>query len=72
MRVGASISEPLVLSTYGTSQQFSDSKADGKKQKGLSSIFATHEKASGSSDGYATVTVQADGIHILDVSHIAL
>lgn len=61
----SSIGEPFVLSTYATSQRLP--KSAGKKQKTSANVFATHEKASGSSDGYATVTAQADGVHILDV-----
>ncbi|KAF8076806.1 hypothetical protein FPV67DRAFT_1472732 [Lyophyllum atratum] len=68
MPVNASIGEPFVLSTYGTSQQLPKSGAGSKKQRGPANVFATHEKASGSSDGYATVTAQADGIHLLDIS----
>lgn len=66
MRATASISEPFVLSTYGTSHQLPRTVTN-KKTKGPASVFATHETASGSSDGYATITAQADGIHILDV-----
>lgn len=62
----SSIGEPFVLSTYATSQRLPKSSG-GKKQKTSANVFATHEKASGSSDGYATVTAQADGVHILDV-----
>ncbi|KAF5387687.1 hypothetical protein D9615_000759 [Tricholomella constricta] len=68
MRVNASISEPFVLSTYGASQQLPKSGTGSKKQRASASVFATHENVSGSSDGYATVTAQADGIHILDIS----
>ncbi|KAG5648709.1 hypothetical protein DXG03_000056 [Asterophora parasitica] len=68
MRVNASISEPFVLSTYGTSQQLPKTGTESKQNWGLASVFATHEKASGSSDGYAIVTAQADGIHALDIS----
>ncbi|KAF9461998.1 hypothetical protein BDZ94DRAFT_1262189 [Collybia nuda] len=65
----SSIGEPFLLSTYATSQRLQKSAGrKGKKQKLSANVFATHEKASGSSDGYATVTAQADGIHILDIS----
>ncbi|KAG6916469.1 hypothetical protein DXG01_006663 [Tephrocybe rancida] len=62
MRAAASISEPFVLSTYATSSSSS------KKQGGLSNVFATYEKASGSSDGYATIAAHGDGVHVLDIS----
>lgn len=70
MRVNASINEPFLLATYGTPQRLSKSGSGSKKQKPLTNVFATHGKASGSSDGYATVTAQADGIHVLDVRPI--
>ena len=66
MRVNASINEPFVLSTYATSQLLPKKlKAERKKIKSLANIFASH--TTGRSDGYATVTAQADGVHILDV-----
>ncbi|RDB20161.1 hypothetical protein Hypma_012958 [Hypsizygus marmoreus] len=68
MPVNTFINEPFVLSTYGTSTQLSKLASGSKKQRSTASIFASHEKASGSSDGYATITAQADGIHVLDVS----
>ncbi|KAG6856986.1 hypothetical protein H0H87_011080 [Tephrocybe sp. NHM501043] len=68
MRVGASISEPFVLSTYASSKQLPKSGSGGKKQRGLTNVFATHGKASGSSDGYATVAAQGDGVHVVDIS----
>jgi hypothetical protein len=66
MRIGTSINEPFVLSTYAASQRLQKkSKSEGNKLKLPANIFATH--TAGRSDGYATVTVQADGVHVLDV-----
>ncbi|KAG6897610.1 hypothetical protein C0992_013050 [Termitomyces sp. T32_za158] len=65
MRAGAHINEPFVLSTYSASQKLSKSASGSKKQP---SVFATYEKASGSSDGYATIAAHADGVHVLDIS----
>ncbi|KAG5635014.1 hypothetical protein H0H81_012717 [Sphagnurus paluster] len=64
----ASIGEPFVLSTYGTSQKLPRASVTISKKREPASVFATYGKASGSSDGYATVTAQADGVHILDIS----
>ncbi|KAJ7722274.1 hypothetical protein DFH07DRAFT_857014 [Mycena maculata] len=62
----ASIGEPFLLASYGAAQRFQKSKATGKSN---ANVYATHEKiASGSSDGYATVTAQGDGVHVLDLS----
>ncbi|GLB34213.1 hypothetical protein LshimejAT787_0110970 [Lyophyllum shimeji] len=68
MPVSASIGEPFVLSTYGTSQQLAKSGAGSKKKRARADVFASHEKAPGSSDGYATLTAQADGVHVLNIS----
>ncbi|KAG6812938.1 hypothetical protein H0H92_015258 [Tricholoma furcatifolium] len=68
MRVAASIGEPFTLSTYATSQQPIKSGSTSKKKRGNPSVFATYGKASGSSDGCATVTAQAEGVHVLDIS----
>jgi hypothetical protein len=67
MRIGTSISEPFVLSTYAASHRLPrKNKADSNTFKLPADIFATH--VAGRSDGYATMTVQADGVHVLDVS----
>lgn len=67
MRISTSINEPFVLSTHAPSQRITTkSKPDRKKFKPSANIFASHTP--GRSDGYATVTVQADGVHVLDVS----
>ncbi|KAF7359249.1 hypothetical protein MSAN_01267200 [Mycena sanguinolenta] len=62
----ASIGEPFHLAGYGVSQRLQKSKA--RSQRPTANIFATYEKtASGSRDGYVTVTAQGDGVHVLDV-----
>jgi hypothetical protein len=62
----ASIGEPFHLASYGVAQRLQKSKT--KSQRPTASVFATHEKiASGSKDGYVTVTSQGDGVHVLDV-----
>ncbi|KAF4619578.1 hypothetical protein D9613_004793 [Agrocybe pediades] len=61
----STINEPFVLSSY------SSSSSRGKKaQKYTPGVYASayqSQKANGS-DGYVTVAVQADGVHVLDVS----
>ncbi|KAJ7043095.1 hypothetical protein C8F04DRAFT_1073671 [Mycena alexandri] len=64
----ANIGEPFHLASYGVAQRLNKSKA-GKSPRPSANVFATHEKfASGSSDGYVTVTAQGDGVHVLDLS----
>jgi hypothetical protein len=64
----ASIGEPFHLASYGVAQRLQKSKPAAKSQRLAANVFATHEKiASGSSDGYVTVTAQGDGVHVLDV-----
>ena len=63
MRITTSINEPFVISTYAASYRLP--KKSNSEGKSPANIFATH--AAGRSDGYATVTVQADGVHVLDV-----
>ncbi|KAJ7771604.1 hypothetical protein B0H16DRAFT_1364249 [Mycena metata] len=64
----ANIGEPFHLASYGVTQRLNKSKA-GKSSRPSANVFATHEKfASGSSDGYVTVTAQGDGVHVLDLS----
>ena len=65
MHVNASINEPFVLSTYATSQLLSKKSKAERKKATLANIFASH--VAGRLDGYATVTAQAEGVHILDV-----
>lgn len=60
--MSASISDPFVLSTYDLSDRFAQSE-------GPSHVFVTHQTAVGGREGYAAVTAQRDGIHVLDVRH---
>ncbi|KAJ7702224.1 hypothetical protein B0H17DRAFT_1327195 [Mycena rosella] len=66
----ASIGEPFLLASYAVAQRLKKSKATAKApQRAGASVSATHGKiASGSSDGYVTVTAQGDGVHVLDLS----
>lgn len=68
----ASVGEPFLLANYGVAQRLKKSKAAGKTQPPGANVYATHEKiASGSSDGYVTVTAQGDGVHVLDVCPVS-
>ncbi|KAJ4479070.1 hypothetical protein J3R30DRAFT_3473899 [Lentinula aciculospora] len=61
----ASVGEPFILSSYTTTKKASkSSKSSGK----LPSVFASHHRAGGSSEGHVTVAVQSDGVHVLDLS----
>ncbi|TCD63478.1 hypothetical protein EIP91_005360 [Steccherinum ochraceum] len=60
----ATIGDPFVLSSYSQSKR--NAKAG---PSGLSNVFASNQYASSSSsDGYATVAAQGDGVHVLDLS----
>ncbi|KAL0577449.1 hypothetical protein V5O48_004518 [Marasmius crinis-equi] len=65
MATESSIGEPFTLSSYGIPQRLSKS---GKLPSTSSDLYATHHKASGSSEGYVTVAAQGDGVHVLEVS----
>ncbi|KAJ7090344.1 hypothetical protein B0H15DRAFT_930478 [Mycena belliarum] len=63
----ASVGEPFLLASYAVPQRLQNSRT--AKESPRASIFATHGKtASGSSDGYVTVSAQGDGVHVLDLS----
>ncbi|KAJ7915522.1 hypothetical protein B0H13DRAFT_2454868 [Mycena leptocephala] len=56
----------MYLGEVGSSSKI---QAGRKVSAPAANVFATHEKfASGSSDGYVTVTAQGDGVHVLDLS----
>jgi hypothetical protein len=59
----AAIGEPFLLSNYDTPRR--DSSTASPRQ----SIYVTHEQSSGSKakEGFATVTVHGDGVHVLNV-----
>ncbi|KAJ6582836.1 hypothetical protein B0H10DRAFT_897137 [Mycena sp. CBHHK59/15] len=64
----ASIGEPFLLASYAVTQRLQKSMNTGESER-VANLCATHEKiASGSSDGYVTVTAQGDGVHVLDLS----
>lgn len=58
----STIGDHFVLATYTSSVRGKSSKKHGP------GVFATSYKKSSSSDGYVTVAVQADGVHVIDVS----
>ncbi|KAF7775824.1 hypothetical protein Agabi119p4_4217 [Agaricus bisporus var. burnettii] len=58
MAPGAAINDPFLLSTYSVTKRTSQ----------LSSVYASYQKPSSSSDGFVSVTVQSDGVHVLDVT----
>jgi hypothetical protein len=58
------VNEPFLLASY----QYRHRKHDGKSsKKPLNSVYVSSASSSKLSEGYATVTVQGDGVHILDV-----
>lgn len=54
----AAISDPYHLATYSTHSRGSSSAA----------VYTTFTSVPGADGGWVTVTVQGDGIHIIDVS----
>jgi hypothetical protein len=61
----ATLSEPFLLSTYGLPKRSFNGISE--LNRGPSYIYLSHSKAK-SSDGYATIAAQGDGVHVLDVS----
>lgn len=66
--MSAAINEPFLLSSYGLSKSLP--KGTGELNRGSTYVFSTHGNGLKSVDGYATVTAQGDGVHVLDVSLI--
>ena len=58
--MSATISEPFLLSSYGLSKSITKTATDLDRR--CPYVCATH------GGGYATVTAQGDGLHVLDVS----
>ena len=58
----ASIGEPFLLSSYDSHRRASPTAPSP-------SIYVTHERPNGSKakEGFATVTVHGDGVHVFDV-----
>jgi len=64
----SSIGDPYLLRSYGQPKyNESQSHTSSSPSDPSPCVYVTHGKQSNSEDGYVTVTVQADGIHILDV-----
>ncbi|KAJ7601002.1 hypothetical protein C8J56DRAFT_911837 [Mycena floridula] len=59
----ASIGEPFSLSNYGLAKL-------PKGQEALSPVYASYQTASGSSEGYATIAAQGNGVHVFDISSL--
>ncbi|OCH94292.1 hypothetical protein OBBRIDRAFT_770017 [Obba rivulosa] len=68
--MSASISDPFLLSSYALPSRARQSSAPSTSAGPSRSIFATHShvREGDKSEGYVTVAVQGDGIHVLDVS----
>lgn len=62
----STIGEPFLLSSYGLSKSLP--KGTGDLNRGSSYVTATFADGTKSADGYATITAQGDGVHVLDVS----
>ncbi|KAI0053667.1 hypothetical protein FA95DRAFT_1481422 [Auriscalpium vulgare] len=67
--MAASISEPFALSSYDVSKRFAYGKYAENKP---ASLFVTHDHGGGAKEGYATVAVPGDGVHVLDISDLHL
>jgi len=63
--MSASISDPFLLSSYATPSISSSSISQQRH------VVASQEHAA-ANDGFVTVAVQRDGVHVLDVSVIHL
>lgn len=64
--MAATIGEPFVLSSYGISK--STTKYASELSHSSTHIWSTNGKPSKNSDGQATITVQGNGVHVIDVS----
>lgn len=62
----STIGEPFLLASYGLSKNLP--KCTGDLNRGSSYVTATFADGTKGADGYATVTAQGDGVHVLDVS----
>ena len=62
----SSISDPFLLASYSISKRLLNPKSTKKSDANPSAnVHVTYTDSK--SDGYATATVQGDGIHVLDV-----
>jgi len=73
--MSATISEPFLLSTYSLSKSLPNDVTGVLNRNCAYVSSTTHQcapakgKGNGlNADGYATVTAQGDGVHVLDVS----
>lgn len=66
--MSATINEPFLLSSYGLSKSLP--KNTGELNRSSTYVCSTHGNGLKNLDGYATVTAQGDGVHVLDVSRI--
>lgn len=62
---GCSISDPYPLASYSL-----PSGSSRRSQGSVSAIAATFSSVPGNEVGWATITAQGDGIHIIDVGSI--
>ncbi|KIY50665.1 hypothetical protein FISHEDRAFT_71704 [Fistulina hepatica ATCC 64428] len=62
--MSASVSDPFLLASY----RHKPSKRPGKERQ-TCSVLASHS-IGGAADGYLTVAVQGDGVHVLDISAV--
>jgi hypothetical protein len=62
----ATINEPFSLSSYGLSKALPRCAAELKRDSAY--VYSTFSEVTKNSDGYATITVHGDGVHVLDVS----
>ncbi|KAI0068609.1 hypothetical protein BV25DRAFT_1792127 [Artomyces pyxidatus] len=67
--MNATISDPFLLSNYDVSKRFSTGKGVDPLRANL---YVSHHRPSGAKEGYATVAVHGDGVHVIDVSDLHL
>ena len=63
--MSTTIGEPFLLSSYGLSKSLP--KYTGDLNRGPSYVTVTFADGTKGSDGFATITAQGDGVHVLDV-----
>ena len=61
----ATINEPFVLSSYGLHKGLP--RCTGELNRGSAYVYSTFSAVK-NQDGYTTITVHGDGVHVLDVS----
>ncbi|TFY66636.1 hypothetical protein EVG20_g4452 [Dentipellis fragilis] len=63
--MSAALGDPFLLSSYDVSKRFASSSSSH------SNVYVTHHRAR-AGEGYATIAVHGDGVHVLDVSDMHL